>query len=194
MGRLWSDLGPIKTEPGFDILKKEVTDNRTLKHEIKTLYRKRIKKIKKNEVSAGELENYLTLALFKVLEKENEFDFFLAPFLTHMTSDLVSKILLTLVTKIFLFIFVIFIYRPTLLTTWFDIWRLDNFDWQLDPLLCCVSIFLQYWNAAYTEACLHSNRAMKWTEWMYRVWYAVFSLYIYFLDLSISFIFHVSYI
>ena len=39
--------------------------------------------------------------------------------MTHMTSDLVSKIFLTLVSKI-LFIFVI-LYRPTLLTRRFDI-------------------------------------------------------------------------
>ena len=42
--------------------------------------------------------------------------------MTHMTSDLVSKIFLTLVSKIFQFIFVI-LYRPTLLTI-----RFDDFD------------------------------------------------------------------
>ena len=69
----------------------------------------------------------------------------------HMTSDLVSKIFLTLVSKI-LFIFVI-LYRPTLLTIRFDIDAFDNFDWQLDPLfLSCVSINPQYWTATYTGA------------------------------------------
>ena len=67
--------------------------------------------------------------------------------MTHMTSDLVSKIFLTLVSKI-LFIFVI-LYRPTLLTRRFDI--LTMLTANLIPFLCCVSIVSQYWMAAYTE-------------------------------------------
>ena len=70
-------------------------------------------------------------------------------------------------------------------------WRFDNFDWQLDPLFNVAYLYPQYWTAAYTGALfLHSQRAMKWTGWMF-VW--CFSVYIYFLDPSISFMVHVSF-
>ena len=59
-----------------------------------------------------------------------------------------SKIFLTLVSKIFLFIFVI-LYRPTLLTIRFDIDALTILTGNWIPFLSCVSIYPQYWTAAY---------------------------------------------
>ena len=108
--------------------------------------------------------------------------------MTHMTSDLVSKIFLTLVSKI-LFIFVI-LYRPTLLTRRFDI--LTMLTGNLIPFYAA---YLSFFNTGWLRTlsfCLYSHWAMKWTGWMCGVLF--FSLYIYFLDLSISFIAHFSFI
>ena len=94
--------------------------------------------------------------------------------MTHMTSDLVSKIFLILVSKILLFIFVI-LYRPTLLTIWFDIF--DDLTILTGNLIPFYAAYLSLFNTELLRTlrlCLHSHRAMKWTEWMYRVWCAVF--------------------
>ena len=74
--------------------------------------------------------------------------------------------ILTLVSKIFLLLFI------STYPTDYMIWhrRFDNLDWQLDPLLNVAYLYPQYWTAAYTGALfLHSQRAMKWTGWMF-VW------------------------
>ena len=89
---------------------------------------------------------------------------------------------------VLLFIFVI-LYRPTLLTRRFDIF--DNLDWQPDPLLCCVFIVFQYWMAAYTEVLFLLSQGNEMNSM--NVWCAVFQ-FVYFLDLSISFIAHFSFI
>ena len=72
-------------------------------------------------------------------------------------------------------------------------WEPHNiFDWQPDPLLCCVSIVFQYWMAAYTEVlCLLSQgNEMNGMN----VWCAIFSVCIYIsLTFSISFIAHFSF-
>ena len=93
--------------------------------------------------------------------------------MTHMTSDLVSKIFLTLVSKI-LFIFVI-LYRPTLLTRRFDI--LTMLTANLIPFLCCVSIVSQYWMAAYTEVFVFTHTG-QWNE-RYECMVCCFSVCIY---------------
>ena len=106
--------------------------------------------------------------------------------MTHMTSDLVSKIFLTLVSKILFILFIL--YRPTLLTRRFDIF--DNVDWQPDPLLCCVSIVFQYWMAAYTEVLSLLSQGNEMNRM--NVWCAVFQFVYIFPWPSISFIAHFS--
>ena len=67
--------------------------------------------------------------------------------MTHMTSDLVSKIFLTLVSKI-LFIFVI-LYRPTLLTI-----RFDDFD-DLTILFDWIPFYAAYLFFSILNCCVH---------------------------------------
>ena len=69
-------------------------------------------------------------------------------FMTHMTSDLVSKIFLTLVSKIFQFIFVI-LYRPTLLTI-----RFDDFD-DLTILFDWIPFYAAYLFFSILNCCVH---------------------------------------
>ena len=68
--------------------------------------------------------------------------------MTHMTSDLVSKIFLTLVSKIFQFIFVI-LYRPTLLTI-----RFDDFD-DLTILFDWIPFYAAYLFFSILNCCVH---------------------------------------
>ena len=107
--------------------------------------------------------------------------------MTHMTSDLVSKIFLTLVSKI-LFIFVI-LYRPTLLTRRFDM--LTMLTGNRSPFYAA---YLSYFNTGWRRTlcfCLYSHWATEWTVWMCVC--AVFSVCIYIsLTFSISFIAHLS--
>ena len=107
--------------------------------------------------------------------------------MTQMTSDLVSKIFLTLVSKI-LFIFVI-LYRPTLLTKRFDM--LTMLTGNRSPFYAA---YLSYFNTGWRRTlcfCLYSHWATEWTVWMCVC--AVFSVCIYIsLTFSISFIAHLS--
>ena len=107
--------------------------------------------------------------------------------MTQMTSDLVSKIFLTLVSKV-LFILVI-LYRPTLLTKRFDM--LTMLTGNRSPFYAA---YLSYFNTGWRRTlcfCLYSHWATEWTVWMCVC--AVFSVCIYIsLTFSISFIAHLS--
>lgn len=97
--------------------------------------------------------------------------------MTHMTSDLVSKIFLTLVSKILL-IFVI-LYRPTLLTKRFDM--LTMLTGNRSPFYAA---YLSYFNTGWRRTLFLSLLSLgNGMNSMNVCVCCFFSLYIYFLDL-----------
>ena len=106
--------------------------------------------------------------------------------MTHRTSDLVSKIFLTLVSKI-LFIFVI-LYRPTLLTRRFDI--LTMLTCNLIPFY---AVYLSFFNTGWLRTLRFLSLLTQGNEMNgMNVWCAVFQFVYVFPWPSISFIAHFS--
>ena len=90
---------------------------------------------------------FIFLSVQKFIYTVHRYHFFNDPYDLWLSLQNISNFSLQNISVYFCYFLSTY---PTDYTIWH--WRFDNFDWQLDPFLSCISIYPQYWTAAYTGA------------------------------------------